>query len=130
MSDPIPPDSDLDSVVAALHADASDVNVFFQVLAGKLSDSMPGAVQLEREGGMFKKDHPVKRITVTAGDDVLEAELKQGAITAQHAHAVRGIRLRTEQLGFDEWLRRLVEVLSKQSQSNAAASAALRSLVT
>lgn len=130
MSDATPPDADLDSVVASLHAEASDVNVFFQVLAGKLSDSMPGAVQLEREGGMFKKDHPVKRITVTAGDDVLEAELKHGSISAQHAHAVRGIRLRTEQLGFDEWLRRLVEVLSNQSQSNAAASAALRSLVT
>ena len=130
MSDATPPGADLDSVVAALRADASDVNVFFQVLAGKLSDSMPGAVQLERVGGMFKKDHPVKRITVDAGDDVLEAELRQGSITAQHAHAVRGIRLRTEQLGFDEWLRRLVEVLSKQSQNNAAASAALRSLVT
>ena len=130
MSDATPPDADLDSVVATLHADAADVNVFFQVLATKLSDSMGGAVQLEREGGMFKKDHPVKRITVNAGDDVLEAELRHGSITAQHAHAVRGIRLRTEQLGFDEWLRRLVEVLSKQSQSNAAASAALRSLVT
>ena len=130
MSDATPPDADLDAVVASLHADASDVNVFFQVLAAKLSDSMPGAVQLAREGGMFKKDHPVKRITVNTGDDVLEAELAHGAITAQHAHAVRGIRLRTEQLGFDEWLRRLVEVLGKQSQNNAAASAALRSLVT
>jgi hypothetical protein len=87
-------------------------------------------VQLVREGGMFKKDHPVKRITVTAGDDVLEAELHHGSISAQHAHAVRGIRLRTEQLGFDAWLRRLVEVLTRQSASNAAASAALRSLVT
>jgi len=130
VSDATPPDADLDAVVATLHADAADVTVFFQVLATKLSDSMGGAVQLEREGGMFKKDHPVKRITVNAGDDVLEAELKHGAITAQHAHAVRGIRLRTEQLGFDEWLRRLVEVLSRQSQSSAAASAALRSLVT
>lgn len=130
MSDATPPDADLDSVVASLRADAADVTVFFQVLATKLSDSMPGAVQLEREGGMFKKDHPVRRITINAGDDVLEAELKHGSITAQHAHAVRGIRLRTEQLGFDEWLQRLVEVLSKQSQSNAAANAALRSLVT
>ncbi|HEX6539633.1 MAG TPA: hypothetical protein VF155_10670 [Candidatus Dormibacteraeota bacterium] len=130
MTDQLPPEADLDSVVAALRADAGDVNIFFQVLASKLADSMPGEVQLEREGGMFKKDHPVRRITVSAGDDVLEAELRHGTITAQHAHAVRGIRLRTEQLGFDAWLRRLVEVLSRQSQSNAAASAALRALVT
>lgn len=130
MTDQLPPEADLHSVVAALRADAGDVNIFFQVLASKLADSMPGEVQLEREGGMFKKDHPVRRITVSAGDDVLEAELRHGTITAQHAHAVRGIRLRTEQLGFDAWLRRLVEVLSRQSQSNAAASAALRALVT
>lgn len=130
MSDLPPSEPDLDSVVASLRADASDVTVFFQVLASKLTESMPGSVQLEREGGLFKKEHPVKRITVNAGDDVLEAELRHGAITAQHAHAVRGIRLRTEQVGFDEWLRRLVEVLSRQSQSNAAASAALRALVT
>jgi hypothetical protein len=130
VSDAPAPDADLDSVVASLRADAADVTVFFQVLASKLSDSMPGSVVLAREGGMFKKEHPVKRITISAGDDVLEAELKHGSITAQHAHAVRGIRLRTEQLGFDDWLRRLVEVLSRQSQSNAAASAALRSLVT
>lgn len=130
MSDAVPPGSDLDSVVASLRADAADINVFFQVLASKLVDSMPGEVRLEREGGMFRKDHPVKRITVTAGDDVLEAELRHGSISAQHAHAVRGIRLRTEQLGFDAWLQRLVEVLGRQSQSSAAASAALRSLVT
>lgn len=130
MTDATPPEADLDTVVASLRADASDITVFFQVLAAKLAGSMPGEVQLEREGGMFKKDHPVRRITVTAGDDVLEAELRHGTITAQHAHAVRGIRLRTEQLGFDAWLRRLVEVLSRQSQSSAAASAALRALVT
>jgi hypothetical protein len=130
MSDVPPQEQDLDALAASLRADASDIGVFFQVLAAKLSDAMPGTVDLEREGGMFKKDHPVKKLTVRAGDDVFEAQLMHGAVAARHAHAVRGITLRSEELDFQAWLRALLGVLQTRAQSSADASAALRSLVT
>ncbi|MGH7721823.1 MAG: hypothetical protein ACRENL_03165 [Candidatus Dormibacteria bacterium] len=123
-------DPDLDSLAASLRADASDIGVFFQVLGGKLADSMPGAVELDREGGLFKKDHPIRKIVVRAGDDVFEAQLRDGAISCRHAHAVRGITLRSEETGLDSWLRALLGVLAGQAQNSAQASAALRSLVT
>jgi hypothetical protein len=44
---------DLDVLAASPRADASDIGIFFQVLGGKLLGSMPGAVELEREGGLF-----------------------------------------------------------------------------
>jgi hypothetical protein len=125
-----PQDQDLDALAASLRADASDIGVFFQVLAARLNDSMPGGVTLEREGGLFKKDHPVKKITVRAGDDVFEAEFRGGAVAARHAHAVRGITLRSEELDFQGWLRALLGVLQTRAQSSAEASAALRGLVT
>ncbi len=130
MTDVPPQEQDLDALAASLRADASDIGVFFQVLATKLSDSMPGTVDLEREGGLFKKDHPVKRITVHAGADLFEAEIRHGAVAARHAHAVRGITLRSEELDFQAWLRALLGALQTRAQSSADASAALRSLVT
>ncbi|MDQ2960948.1 MAG: hypothetical protein M3R48_07865 [Candidatus Dormibacteraeota bacterium] len=130
MSDVPPSEPDLDAVAASIRADSSDIGIFFQVLGAKLHDSMPGAVELEREGGLFKKEHPIKRIVVHAGDDIFEAEMRHGAIACRHSHAVRGITLRSEEPGLDQWLRALVGVLAVQAQSNAQASAALRSLVT
>jgi hypothetical protein len=130
MTDVPPRDQDLDTLAASLRADASDTGVFFQVLASRLNDSMPGIVTLEREGGLFKKDHPVKKITVRAGEDLFEAEVVGGAVAARHAHAVRGITLRSEELDFQAWLRALLGVLQTRAQGSAEASAALRALVT
>jgi hypothetical protein len=130
MTDVPPQEQDLDALAAALRADAGDVGIFFAVLASKLSGAMPGAVDLEREGGLFKKDRPVKKITVHAGDDLFEAELKGGAVAARHGHAVRGITLRSEELELQSWLRALLGVLKSRAESSADASAALRSLVT
>ncbi len=130
MSDAAPQDQDIDTLAASLRADASDINVFFQVLATKLSGAMPGMVELEREGGLFRKEHPVRKISVRAGEDLFEAELHHGAVAARHAHAVRGITLRSEELDFQAWLRALLGVLQGRARQSAEASAALRSLVT
>jgi hypothetical protein len=120
---------DLDVLAASLRADASDIGIFFQVLGGKLLGSMPGAVELEREGGLFTKVHPIKRIVVRAGDELFEAELQRGAVSYRHAHVVRGFAL-SEETGLDQWLRALVGVLATRAQRSAQASAELRSLVT
>jgi len=130
MSDASPPDPDLDTIPASLHLDAADIAVFFQVFCSKLLDAVPGAVQVQREGGLFKKEHPIKKITVRVGEDVFEAELSRGAVACRHAHAVRGIVLRSEDLGFEAWRRALVKVLGGQAQVSAEALAGLRSEVT
>jgi hypothetical protein len=130
MGDATPPDPDLDSVTASLHLDAADIGVFFQVFCSKLLDAVPSAVTVTREGGLFKKDHPIRKISVRAGEDLFEAELSRGAVTCRHAHAVRGIVLRSEEQGFDAWRRALVQVLGTQAQVSAEALAGLRSEVT
>jgi hypothetical protein len=120
---------DLDVLAASLRADASDIGIFFQVLGGKLLGAMPGAVEVEREGGLFKKVHPIRRIVVRAGDDLFEAQLERGAVNCRHAYAVRGFAF-SEETGVDQWLRALADVLANQAQSSAHASAALRSLLS
>ena len=124
------PELDLDTIAASLHADAADIGIFFQVLCTKLLATMPGSVEVQREGGLFKKNPGARKIVVRAGDDVFEAELKQGTVGCRHQHAVRGIVLHSDELGFDAWLSELVNALGRHAQVSSAASAALRSLVT
>jgi hypothetical protein len=122
---------DLDSIAASLHADAADTGIFFQVLCTKLLATMPGSVEVQREGGLFrKKDAAARKITIRAADDVFEAELRQGTVACRHQHAVRGIVLHSDELGFDAWLSELVSALGRHAEVSTAASAALRSLVT
>jgi hypothetical protein len=130
MSDATPPDPDLDTVTASLHLDAADIAVFFQVFCSKLLAAVPGSVEVQREGGLFKKEHPIRKITVRAGEDLFEAELSRGAVACRHAHAVRGIVLRSEDLGFEAWRQSLVQVLGSQARVSAEALAGLRSEVT
>jgi hypothetical protein len=130
VSDARPPDPDLDSVAASLHLDAADLGVFFQVFSSKLLATVPGMVEVQREGGLFKKEHPVRKLTVRVGEDVFEAELRGGAVLCRHSHAVRGIVLRSEEMSFDAWRGDLVNVLSQQAQISAQALSALRSEVT
>jgi hypothetical protein len=128
---PDAPVPDLDSIAASLHADAADTGIFFQVLCTKLLATMPGSVEVQRDGGMFrKKDAAARRIVVHAGDDVFEAELQQGTVTCRRQHAVRGIVLHSDEMGFDAWLTELVNALGRHAEVSSAASAALRSLVT
>jgi hypothetical protein len=130
MSDVSPPNPDLDSITASLHLDAADIAIFFQVFCSKLLDAVPGSVEVQREGGLFKKDHPIRKITVRVGEDLFEAELNRGAVACRHAHSVRGIVLRSEDLAFEPWRRALVQVLGTQAQVSAEALAGLRAEVT
>jgi hypothetical protein len=130
VSDARPPEQDLDSVAASLHLDAADIGVFFQVFSAKLLATVPGMVEVQREGGLFKKDHPVRKLTVRAGEDVFEAELRGGRVLCRHSHAVRGIVLRSDEMSFDAWRRELVDVLGQQAQISSQALSALRSEVT
>jgi len=76
---------DFDVLAASLRADARDIGVFFQVLGGKLLSSMPGAVELERESGLFKKVHPIKRIVVRAGTYEVDVSLAEARASYENA---------------------------------------------
>jgi len=123
------PTYDLDALAAGMRADSSDVTIFFQVLGAKLGAAMPAEVKLQRESSLFKKEHPIRKITVAAGDDTFEAEYRNGQVHCRHGHAVRGIVLRTDEPGFDDWLQSLTKALAALAQSSAAARSALLSLV-
>ncbi len=122
---------DFDMVAAALRADATDLGTFVEVLARKLESALPGGVQVRRAGGLFRKDHPVQEIVVQLGEWQFRLLAGGGGVArAERAHSVRGISLKSEELGVDGWLEHLLAALREHARSSAAAAESLHNLLS
>jgi hypothetical protein len=109
-----PPDFDL--VAASLRADTDDLRVFVESLSTKLDQSFPGRCRVQRAGLLGKGD--VRRITVELGDSRYELSHDDGAVTARRSSVVRGITLKSEELGLDEWIDSLsADVVAEADRS-------------
>ena len=109
---------------------AQDTRGFLPLLAIVLSQSLPDETQVERKGGLFQREKPVRKVTVTMGDHIYSLEdLGRGPLAAHRAKVVRGITLKTEPLPAEEWLAELSAEIAARVQQNERAFFALRSLL-
>ncbi len=119
---------------ASLRADAGDLHTFLDVLATKLSASLPGCVRVERERsrGILHRGEQgsVKKLTVTLGERELSLTREAHGVVAYIATIVRGITLKTEDQPVDVWVEQLAHALSEEAQRNMASHEALSRLVT
>ena len=122
------PGLDFDLLAASIRADSKDLSLFLEVLATKLGGAIPGAIRLEHEGGLFSKKK-VKRLQVQLADHQYALSRAGQGLEATHSHTVRGITLRTETLGVDEWIQLLSRQLAEHAQSSAQARSALDTLL-
>ena len=127
MSDLAPLNDEIDTLMASLRAESRDIRVFFQVFAGKLSSALPDAVEIERDGSLFTRRRPIRRITVRVGDDILEAEMTREGLVCREVQVLNGL---TEEISFEAWMRVLAASLRQKARSTAEASAVLRALLT
>jgi hypothetical protein len=116
-----------DLLSSSLRADSGDVGIFLQVLGKKLADALPDQVRVEFEQKRFRKSgEKIRQITVTL--DELEFEIQAGGsrILATINHVVRGVRLKSEQVGVDDWIealsKRLADAAEKSSRAREAVS--------
>jgi hypothetical protein len=123
------PASDFDLLAASLRADAADLKTFLEVLAKKMADALPNMVRVEREGGLFKKEHPVQSIRIQIEEHGYEIRRAAGGIEARLNHQVRGIVLKNEVMRLDEWIEALSEHMTRHAESSATARNALDKLV-
>ena len=106
----------LDLVSASLRADAADIRVFVESLAAKLEQSFPGRCRVRRAGLLGKGS--VRQVSVELGDGRYELTHDDGAISARRSSVVRGITLKSEELGVDEWIDSLAaEVVAEADRS-------------
>ena len=117
-------------LAASLRADAGDTGAFLEALAAKLGGALPQRVRVEHGGGLFSHQHPVRRLAANLGDweYVIEAG-PGGSLNAARTHAVRGIALKSEPLGLDEWIENLAADLAALAQRSAQDRAALQRLL-
>ena len=121
---------DIDALAASLRADASDTAAFLEALATRLEGALPGQVDVDRKGRRFGGAKRVRRIAVRIGDAHYEIEGDGGALTARRRNVVRGIALKSEELGVDAWIDGLSADLLELAQSSERGRVALERLIT
>ncbi len=115
---------------ALARAYAQDARGFLPLLAIVLSGALPDETEVERRGGLFQKDKPVRKISVTLGDNIYTLEdLGRGPLAASRVKIVRGIKLKTDTLPTEEWLRELSGEISARAQQNEKTFFALKTLL-
>ena len=119
---------DLDLVSASLRADADDLRVFVESLSAKLEGSFPGRCRVRR-AGLFGKGS-VRRITVELGDSRYELMHDEGVVSARRASVVRGITLKSEELGLDEWIDSLAAQVVAEADRSERGRSALQKLLS
>jgi hypothetical protein len=109
---------------------ARDTRGFLPLLAIVLAGAMPDETEVERKGGLFQREKPVRRVTVTLGDHIYSLEdFGRGPLAAQRTKVVRGIRLKTEPMPTELWLADLSAEIATRAHQNEKAFFALKNLV-
>lgn len=115
---------------ALAHAYAQDARTFLPLLAQVLTAALPDETQVERRGGLFQREKPVRKVTITLGDSIYALEdLGRGPLAAQRSKVVRGITLKTEPLPVEDWLADLSAHVAARAQQNEKAFFALKNLL-
>lgn len=103
-------------LAASLRADARDLNAFVEALATKLSASLPESTDVDREG--FRGRGRVRSISIDLGTHRYALERGSPGVTCLRARAVRGIVLKNEELGLDEWIDSLSRDLAEAAEQS------------
>jgi hypothetical protein len=119
---------DFELLAAELRTDLDDLETFVEALARKLEAALPGTT-VSRRRRWLSHDGPVERICVELGEEQLVLEHRGGTATAQRARRVRGIVLKSEPLGLDEWVDALTLALAERAESSEEGRLALERLL-
>ena len=120
---------DLDLAAATLRSDNSDVRMLLKLLARQLATPLGERLQVERKGGLFKKSDDVRALRISMGDDQFEAVLDGTGLSCSVGRVSGGIRIRSDKVGMDEWLRRLLGALQAEAEHSSNARQALENIV-
>jgi hypothetical protein len=120
---------DLELAAAQLRADSSDVGILLKVLVDQLSDALGPRLQVQRDGGRFRKSDEIRSLRITMEDDQFDAEVDGTTLRCTIGHSSGGIRIRSERVDMDSWLSRLLTVLKSEADHSQAVRLALENIV-
>jgi hypothetical protein len=123
-------DPGFDLVAASLRADTTDLVAFVEALAVKLEGALPDGVTVERRGdGLLSRTKRVRRISIGMDEARYDLERVGDSIQTSRCNEVRGIVIKSERLGLDEWIDALSRELTERAQQSERSRLALQRLL-
>jgi hypothetical protein len=124
-------DPGFDLVAASLRADTTDLVAFVEALAVKLEGALPGDVTVTRKGGglLSRGTKRVQRISVGMDEGRYDLEWAGQQIQTSRCNEVRGIVIKSERLGLDEWIDALSRELTERAQQSERSRVAIQRLL-
>jgi hypothetical protein len=123
-------DPGFDLVAASLRADTTDLNAFVEALAVKLEGALPDSVKVDRKGGgLLSRVKRVRRISIGVDEARYDLERVGESIQTSRCNEVRGIVIKSERLGLDEWIDALSRELMQRAQQSERSMLALQRLL-
>lgn len=99
----------------------TDEKILLEALAVRLEQALPSLTTVNRSFSLFSSRKPVRSIAVRFDDAEYSLTNEPTGIHAQLGKVVRGIRLKTENLPFPQWLERLSKDLESYAAGNSEA---------
>jgi len=119
---------DLSMAVSQLASNTTDLRIMLKLLVSQLADVLGDRLVVER-AGRFRKSDEIKSVRITLGGDTLEAVVEGASVRCSIGHSSGGIRIRSEQVGMDEWLTRLLATLQSEAAHSEQTRLALENIV-
>ena len=119
---------DLSMAVSQLASNSTDLRIMLKLLVSQLADALGDRLTVER-AGRFRKSDEIKSVRITLADDTLEAVVDGGSVRCTIGHSSGGIRIRSEQVGMDAWLTRLLSSLQGEAAHSEQTRLALEHIV-
>jgi hypothetical protein len=119
---------DLSMAVSQLASNTTDLRIMLKLLVSQLADALGDRLVVER-AGRFRKADEIKSVRITLGGDTLEAVVEGASVRCSIGHSSGGIRIRSEQVGMDEWLTRLLATLQSEAAHSEQTRLALENIV-
>ena len=106
---------------------AGDREMFLSLLVESLRPALGERLRVERAGGWFRRDGPIRRLELDLDADRFALLVgKGGALSATRCRIVRGIALKTEELAVEAWLQAVSQAVADYARTHADALEALK----
>ena len=120
---------DLNLAAATLRSNSTDVRILLKALTSGLSSTLGERLRVEYAGGRFRKSDAIARVLIAMGNETFEAVIEGPQLRCVVAHSSGGIRIRSEAVGVDEWIVRLLGALQVEAEHSESARQALENIV-
>lgn len=119
---------DMSMAVSQLASNGTDLRIMLKLLIGQLAGVLGDRMTVDR-AGRFRKSEEIRSVRIVLGDDALEAAVEGASVRCTIGHSSGGIRIRSEQVGMDVWLTRLLTTLQAEAAHSEQARVALENIV-